>query len=277
MSYILSGHDSTPKAYKGEEFTYEFPNIISITTNVAANVEDMSGDGTEWEITLTNFPTGMELYQSETNKSTQGFLEITAGQLNSVQMRWEPTAGQSYFVQDGRLVRPRFWVMAVQINGKGGWSGFQFEFGISIETTDHREIGEEIFDTNSIDKHGINRDIGLNWYNPDHLEEALARRYKDPPRLVTHQIATVQEDMERLTEVMSIEPGEIWRVGTSGEDASRTMNGMAMSVGYEIGPGGRGVGYKRVTFIERFTNESVIFAINDIPITVNSIELGVEK
>ena len=277
MSYILNGYESNQQAYTGRDFVFQLPDILEVSTDTAASVEDLSGDGTEWEITVNNFPPGMSIGKSADDSSDTGFYEMTAGQLSDVSLRWIPREESSYFVQDGRLVRPRFWIVSMQITGRGGWDGNQFELGLSIETTDHLEVGQEITDDNSIDRHGITREVGLNWYNPDHLEEALARRYKDPPRLVTHQIVTVQEDIDRLTEVMSIEPGEIWRVGTSGEDASQTMNGMVMSVGYEIGRGGRGVGYKKVTFIERFTNESVIFAVNDIVFAVNSIELGVEK
>ena len=276
MSYILGNYEDSLKAFKGEEFTFTFPNIILAADRSNATVGDLTGNGTQWEITLTNFPPGFELYQSETNKTTSGFLVVRDGQLDSVQAKWTPTGGASNFSQDGRLIRPRFWIVAIRINGRGGWAGFQFEFGISIETTDHKLHAEELTDDNSIGKHGEGREVGLRWYHPDHLDQALARRYKDPPRIVTHQIINVQDDLAKLNEVISIEPGDIWEVGTSSIDSGQTMNGMAMSISYEIGAGGRGLAYKRVSFIERFSTQSVILAVNGITLSVNGSELGLE-
>ena len=276
MSYILGNYDSTQEAFKDEEFVFIFPNIILAADSSSASVEDLTGDGTEWEVTLNNFPLGMEIYQSETNKTTSGFLSVTSGQLDSIMIKWTPAAGDSYFVQDGRLIRPRFWIISVRVDGKGGWSGFQFEFGISIQTSDQKLVAQELTDDASAEKHGTWRELGLEWFHPDHLDQALARRYKDPPRVVTHQVLTVQETKEKLAEVMSIEPGDVWTVGTSTQDPGLTMPGMVMSVGYEIGQGGLGVGYKQVTFIERFSSNSVILSVEDIPLAVNGVELGLE-
>ena len=276
MSYILGGYDSTQEAFKDEEFVFVFPNILLAANSTSASVEDLTGDGTEWEVTLNNFPLSMEIYQSETNKTTSGFLSVTSGQLDSIMLKWTPVAGDSYFVEDGRLIRPRFWIVSVRVDGKGGWSGFQFEFSISIQTSDQKLVAQELTDDDSAEKHGTWREVGLEWFHPDHLDQALARRYKDPPRVVTHQVLTVQETKEKLAEVMSIEPGDVWTVGTSTQDSGLTMPGMVMSVGYEIGQGGLGVGYKQVTFIERFSSNSVILSVEEVPLAVDGVELGLE-
>ena len=256
MTYVIGAYDGQAVGFRGQELSWAFPDILLAASGASEAVEDRTGSASEptsWAVTLTNFPAGMSIRQGTASTST-GFLSVTVGELSSLSLVWTPTEGQSFFVQDGRQVRPRFWVIGIQIDGRGNWADTQFELGLSIEVSDRRLVGAELPEVQSESEriYGPKRAVPMPWYHPDHLEESLNRRFGKPPRMVVHTLPFVQEDLDRLTEVVGIEPGQAFITGTSPTDASETMNAVVTSVELQIGRGGRGLNFKRVTLIERF-------------------------
>lgn len=261
MTFILEGYETQHSALVGEQFEFTLPDIFDSGSTTAETVQGRAGSSsaaTRFNVSLTGFASGMELYQSATVRSTTGFLSISAGALSSVTLRWTPTAGQGFFVEDGRQKRPRLWAIGIQIDGTGNWEDTQFEIGISISASDRRLVAEELRDEGSIELYGEAREVGLAWYHPDNLSLAQSRKFRAPPRFVLVNVPMVQEDEETLTQMVGIEPGQMWVTPISPKDAGNTMRGVATSVDLQIGAKGRGLSYKRVGLIERFAGDGAV-------------------
>ena len=261
MTFILEGYETQHTALVGEQFEFTLPDIFDSGSTTPETVEGRAGSSsaaTRFNISLTGFASGMELYQSSTVSSTTGFLGISAGELSSVTLRWTPTTGQGFFVEDGRQKRPRLWTIGIQIDGTGNWEDTQFEIGITIGASDRRLHAEELRDEASITEYGESREVGLAWYDPDNLSEALTRKFKDPPRFVLVNVPLVQEDVSTLTQMIGIEPAQMWIAPVSPKDAGDTMRGVVTTVDLQIGAGGRGLSYKRVGLIERFAGDGAV-------------------
>ena len=287
MTHVIGPYETRLFAGKGEPFVWAFPDVLVALSGLPIEVQNRGGIATEptrWDITLSNFPAGIELVRYTGSgaqrpvaaRSRTGYLAVATGLLSNIGLVWTPTAGQSFFVEDGRQKRPRLWSIAVQIDGRGTWADTQFEFGLVISASDRRLHARELVNQASIDAFGVQRQVGLAWYQHDRLGEALLRRFDKPSRMVVHNIPFVQEDEARLLEVLGIEPGDFWLVGTSPLNVNEQMAAVVTSCELQIGAGGGGLSYKRVTLIEQFRDEArIALEINGVPIAFQGHVLNV--
>ena len=268
MSYVIGAYEGSLVAFRAQDFSWTFPDIVVALTGLATTVEGRTGTAstpTSWDVTLANFPAGMEIHQ-DTDSTDTGVFIVTEGALSSLSLEWAPTEGQSYFIEDGRQRRPRFWIIGIQIDGRGNWEGTQFELRLSIEVSDRRLVASELPEIESESEriYGPARALPMPWYRSDALDEAINRRWKVPPRMVVHTLPFVQESMEKLEEVVEIEPGQFKVAGTSPVDATQAMNAVVTSVELQVGRAGKGLSFKLVTLIERFDNRGARRASKDI-------------
>lgn len=275
MTLVLGTVDTTLEAIKGEAFEFTFPDILDTTSNQdPVSVDSRTG---RWEITLSGFAAGMALHRTDDDRSESGFLSVTTGMLSDISLRWTPTAGQSFFVLDGRQFRPRLWTVGIQIEGAGDdWVDTEFELGLSISVTDRKRFAKELVDDISEGLYGPRREVGLGWYKHDNLDIALGLKYNRPPLLATLTVPLVQPTEDLLSQVVGIEPGDYYQVGINAEDAADVMAGVVMATELQIGRRGRGVSYKRLTVLERLQGDGAVnLSLNSVQLAFNGFTLRV--
>ena len=287
MTHVVGNYETDLFAYKAAAFKWTFPDILVAASGLPIAVQNRAGsasDPTRWDVTLANFPAGMQIVRYSgsggargvADRSSTGYLAVSTGLLSDLELQWTPTAGQSFFVEDGTQKRPRIWPLAIQVDGTGNWVDTQYELGLAIRVSDRRVVAVELRDEESIREWGEHRQVGLPWYQFDDLAQAAERRYRRPPRMVVHNVPFVQESLTKLTEVVGIEPGDFWLAGTSPLNVIERMAAVVTSCELQIGAGGAGLSYKRVTLIEQFRDEArIALEINGVPIAFQGHVLNV--
>ena len=276
MSWILGFWEQTHQVFEGQEFVFSFPDIVLADGGAAQAVENAppgSASGTAWDLTIAGAPDGMGF--GPTRTPVRKFKTITSGRLSNEFLHWTPAPNECYLLQDGRQKRPRFWIITVQVTGRGRWAGRQWDFALTLEANDRRLHRSQERDAASIAVHGRGREAPLAYYKHDNLSAALRRRYTEPPLISQWTFPTVQEDDEKLRTVMLLQPGDLVYLDPNGLAGLRPHTAMVAEVKYTFAPGGRGLGYKQIVTVERQRGETIVLAVNDQALRIGGMELAV--
>ena len=277
MSWVLGPWEQTQTAELGREFVFDLPDIVLANGGYPVGVENApagSQGDPEWDISLAGAPAAMSIALTRPASDHPKILTLTSGRLSRAALRWTPTAQDCYIVEDGRQKRPRFWIVVVQVTGRGRWEGRQWDLSITIEATDRKLHSEIVRDADSIKTHGLGWEYPLPWYKHDQLALALKRRYLRPPLVSEWTLPTHQPSAEHVRVVDSLDVGDLVRLEPNGLEGLRPHTAMIVEVKWQFPPGGRGLGYKQIVTVERII-ESIPLEINGIPLAINGIPLEI--
>lgn len=277
MSWVLANWEQTQRALVGREFVFTLPDIVLANGGYPQSVENAppgSQSGTAWDISLAGAPTTMGIATSRPASGHPKFISVAFGRLSQLSLWWTPTAQDCYIVEDGRQKRPRFWIVVVQVTGRGRWEGRQWDLSITIEATDRVLHSEIVRDADSIATHGLGWEYPLPWYKHDQLALALKRRYLRPPLVSEWTLPNHQPSAEHVRVVDSLDVGDLVRLEPNGLEGLRPHTAMIVEVKWQFPPGGRGLGYKQIVTVERII-ESIPLEINGIPLSINGIPLEI--
>ena len=274
MSWILGFWEQEHEVLEGQEFVFSLPDIVLADGGAAQSVENAPGgaaSGTAWDITIAGAPTGMGFNRRTRTK----ILTKTSGRLSTEALYWTPAPADCFLLQDGRQKRPRFWIVTVQVTGRGNWSGRQWDFALTLIANDRRLHVAQQRDAESIAAHGVAREAPLAWYKHDNLAAALLRRYTTPPLISEWTFPLVQPNDDELRKVLLLQPGDLVHLDPNGLSGLRPHTAMVLEVKYTLPPGGRGLGYKQIVTVERLHGETVTLAVNGVVLSVGGVELAV--